>query len=95
MEQLKIFFSLLIEENTEEEKSFLDTAVYQAYQKKGIGNDNSTLFKDPRNRMAGMKEMPILEDVYNELGNLEQKRPKHQAVTKCLSSICSWSKQNV
>lgn len=73
MEQLKIFFSLLIEENTEEEKSFLDTAVYQAYQKKGIGNDNSTLFKDPRNRMAGMKEMPILEDVYNELGNLEQK----------------------
>ena len=65
IESLHIFFSLLIPDITAEEEQLLDEALVVTYGKKGITHDNKSLI-DPKNPNS-YKEMPILEDVYNEL----------------------------
>lgn len=67
MQQLNIFFSLLIPDMTNEEAQLLDEALIDTYYRKGITSDNETLYdeKDP----TKLKEMPILGDLYNLLCN--------------------------
>lgn len=65
IQQLHIFFSLLIPDMNHEEKQLLDEALVKTYALKGITHDNASLIdKDNPNKY---KEMPILEDLYNIL----------------------------
>lgn len=65
IQQLHIFFSLLIPDITHEERQLLDEALIKTYNAKGITHDNDTL-KDPDNPDR-YREMPILGDLYDIL----------------------------
>ena len=65
IQQLHIFFSLLIPDMSHEEKQLLDETLIRAYAKKGITHDNDTLI-DPKNP-GQYREMPLLGDVYDLL----------------------------
>ena len=65
IQQLHIFFSLLIPDMNHEEKQLLDETLIRTYAGKGITHDNDTLI-DPGDP-AKYREMPLLEDVYNLL----------------------------
>ncbi len=65
IQQLHIFFSLLIPDMTHEERQLLDEALIKTYNGKGITHDNDSL-EDPDNS-GHYKEMPILGDLYDIL----------------------------
>lgn len=65
IQQLHIFFSLLIPDMNHEERQLLDEALVKTYNKKGITHDNESL-NDPDNP-GHYKEMPILGDLYDIL----------------------------
>lgn len=74
IQQLHIFFSLLIPDINYEERQLLDEAIGMTYKQFGITDDNSSL-EDPDN--PGMyRPMPILQDLHEELkkGGEETKR---------------------
>lgn len=73
IQQLHIFFSLLIPDMNHEEKQLLDEALIRTYAEKGITHDNDSLIDpDDPNRY---RTMPLLEDVYNILiASAETKR---------------------
>lgn len=68
VETLIAWFSLQIQnpEMTDEDEERLALALYKTYEKKGITNDNDSLYIDPEHKELGLKEMPILSDLYNE-----------------------------
>ncbi|MCM1489186.1 MAG: PrgI family protein, partial [Firmicutes bacterium] len=65
IQQLHIFFSLLIPDITHEERQLLDEALIRTYAAKGITHDNDSL-TDP-DHPDKYKEMPILGDLYDVL----------------------------
>ncbi len=62
IQQLHIFFSLLIPDMSHEEKQLLDEALISTYRLKGITHDNASLI-DPA-VPDRYREMPILGDLY-------------------------------
>lgn len=73
IQDLHIFFSLLIPDMDHEEKQLLDEALVQAYYNRGITHDNESL-ADP-DHPGRYRTMPVLEDVYDILhGNGETRR---------------------
>lgn len=70
VQQLMIFFSLLIPDMSNEEEQLLDEALIKTYADFGITHDNDSLYKDKEANPPIMKEMPILGDLHkNLLGN--------------------------
>lgn len=65
IQQLHIFFSLLIPDMNHEERQLLDEALIKTYNGKGITHDNESL-EEPENP-GQYKEMPILGDLYDIL----------------------------
>lgn len=65
IQNLHIFFSLLSNDISIEEKQLLDEALIKTYAKKGITTDNKSL-EDPL-RPGHYKEMPILGDLHQVL----------------------------
>lgn len=72
VQQVKIFFSLLVPDLTLEERQIIDMAIMETYARKGITTDNSSL-NDPNNP-GHFKEMPILGDVYDVMGEMPEAR---------------------
>lgn len=67
IQQLMIFFSLLIPDMTNEEEQMLDEALIRTYGKFGITHDNDSVYKDRNAVPPKMKAMPILGDLHEEL----------------------------
>ena len=65
IQQLHIFFSLLIPDINHEERQLLDEALIRTYAKKGITHNNESLI-DP-DHPDRYREMPLLGDVYEIL----------------------------
>lgn len=65
IQQLHIFFSLLIPDMSHEERQLLDEALIRTYNFKGITHDNASL-EDPANPGC-YREMPVLGDLYEIL----------------------------
>ncbi len=65
IQQLHIFFSLLIPDITHEERQLLDEALIRTYAEKGITHDNDSLINP--DKPDQYREMPILGDLYNVL----------------------------
>ena len=63
-QQLITFFQLLIPDLTNEEEQLLDAAIIKTYYEKGLTDDNSSLYIDPADKSKGLKEMPIIGDLY-------------------------------
>ena len=65
IQQLHIFFSLLIPDMSHEERQLLDETLIRTYNAKGITHDNASL-EDPANPGC-YREMPVLGDLYEIL----------------------------
>ena len=89
VQQLSIFFKLLIHEMNQEQQVTLEKAILDAYAAKGITIDNSSLIK-PGTKVY--KEMPIIGDVYNEL---DKYGDKMIVVKNILEQFVSGSAQNM
>ena len=79
IQQLMIFFSLLIPDMSNEEEQMLDEALIKTYAQFGITHDNASLYMDADRR--SMRPMPILGDLYINL--------KENALTTRLATIVS------
>ena len=78
IQQLMIFFSLLIPDMSNEEEQMLDEALIRTYADFGISNDNDSLYLDPEADPPVMKKMPILGDLHKNL--LQNKMTERIAV---------------
>ena len=67
IQQLMIFFSLLIPDMTNEEEQMLDEALIRTYGKFGITHDNDSVYANRNAVPPKMKAMPILGDLHEEL----------------------------
>ena len=67
IQQLMIFFSLLIPDMTNEEEQMLDEALIKTYADFGITHDNDSLYVDAAVSPPKMKPMPILGDLHKNL----------------------------
>lgn len=67
IQQLMIFFSLLIPDMANEEEQMLDEALIRTYGKFGITHDNDSVYEDRNAVPPKMKAMPILGDLHEEL----------------------------
>lgn len=67
IQQLMIFFSLLIPDMTNEEEQMLDEALIKTYSDFGINHDNNSLYEDMSVSPPKMKKMPILGDLHKHL----------------------------
>ena len=67
IQQLMIFFSLLIPDMSNEEEQMLDEALINTYADFGITHDNDSLYEDKSSVPPKMKKMPILGDLHRNL----------------------------
>lgn len=67
IQQLMIFFSLLIPDMTNEEEQMLDEALIKTYNEFGITHDNNSLYEDATCFPPKLKKMPILGDLHRHL----------------------------
>ncbi|WP_322201224.1 VirB4 family type IV secretion system protein [Acutalibacter intestini] len=78
IQQLMIFFSLLIPDMSNEEEQMLDEALIKTYADFGITHDNDSLYLDSKATPPKMKKMPILGDLHKNL--LENPLTKRVAI---------------
>ena len=90
IQQLMIFFSLLIPDMTNEEEQMLDEALIKTYADFGITHDNDSLYEDIKAVPPKMKKMPILGDLHKNL--LEN--PMTQRIAIIVSRFVTGSAQS-
>ena len=81
IQQLMIFFGLLIPDMTNEEEQMLDEALVKTYSEFGITHDNESLYVDAHANPPVMKTMPILGDLHKNL--------KENSMTQRIAAIVS------
>ena len=81
IQQLMIFFGLLIPDMTNEEEQMLDEALVKTYAEFGITHDNESLYVDAHANPPVMKTMPILGDLHKNL--------KENSMTQRIAAIVS------
>ena len=69
IQQLMIFFTLLIPDMSNEEEQMLDEALIKTYADFGITHDNASLYEDAECDPPIMKPMPILGDLHKNLAD--------------------------
>lgn len=90
IQQLMIFFSLLIPDMTNEEEQMLDEALIRTYGKFGITHDNDSVYADHNAVPPKMKTMPILGDLHEEL----QKNEMTKRIAVIVSRFVTGSAQS-
>ena len=90
IQQLMIFFSLLIPDMTNEEEQMLDEALIRTYGKFGITHDNDSVYVDRNAVPPKMKTMPILGDLHEEL----QKNEMTKRIAVIVSRFVTGSAQS-
>lgn len=90
VQQLIIFFTLLIPDMTNEEEQMLDEALIKTYNEFGITHDNSSLYEDMNVNPPIMKKMPILGDLHKHL----QENPMTSRIATIVSRFVTGSAQS-
>ena len=90
IQQLMIFFSLLIPDMTNEEEQMLDEALIRTYGKFGITHDNDSVYEDRNAVPPKIKTMPILGDLHEEL----QKNEMTKRIAVIVSRFVTGSAQS-
>lgn len=85
IQQLMIFFGLLVPDLTNEEEQLLDEAIIATYAAVGITHDNGSIYENGK-----LKVMPILGDLHKEL----QKEERIKRVANILSRFVTGSAQS-
>lgn len=88
LSKLNIFFSLIFENITDEEKSLLEEKIIECYAKKGITDNNESLYEvDSKSKILNKKKfksvdkMPVLEDLFTLL-KVDKKLKKFATILK-------------
>lgn len=71
LQQLMIFFGLLIPDLTNEEEQIIDDAIIKTYQRFGITHDNNSIFENNDSDSGKIKTMPVLGDLYDQLSGVK------------------------
>lgn len=87
IQNLHIFFSLLVPDITYEEKQLLDEALIKTYALKGITADNASLEKPDGS--GEYKEMPILQDLHMVLLQKEETKRLANILNRYVSGSAS------
>lgn len=90
IQQLMIFFGLLIPDITNEEEQMLDEALIKTYAGFGITHDNQSVYEDLSATPPKMKKMPILGDLHKHL----QENPMTQRLAAIISRFVTGSAQS-
>lgn len=90
IQQLMIFFSLLIPDMSNEEEQMLDEALIKTYSDFGITHDNASLYIDASSSPPKMKKMPILGDLHKNLLN----NPMTERIAVIVSRFVTGSAQS-
>lgn len=90
IQQLMIFFSLLIPDMNNEEEQMLDEALIKTYGDFGITHDNDSLYMDAAASPPKMKKMPILGDLHKNL----KENPMTQRIAVIVSRFVTGSAQS-
>lgn len=90
IQQLMVFFSLLIPDMSQEEEQLLDEALVKTYNNFGITHDNRSLYVDMESNPPKMKTMPILGDLYDVL----KQNSRMERISIILSRFVSGSAQS-
>lgn len=90
IQQLMIFFSLLIPDMSNEEEQMLDEALIKTYSDFGITHDNESLYIDASAFPPKMKKMPILGDLHKNLQN----NPMTERIAVIVSRFVTGSAQS-
>lgn len=90
IQQLMIFFSLLIPDMTNEEEQMLDEALIKTYTDFGITHDNDSLYVDATASPPKMKPMPILGALHKNLLD----NPMTQRIAVIVSRFVTCSAQS-
>lgn len=90
IQQLMIFFGLLIPDMTNEEEQMLDEALVKTYAEFGIDHDNESLYIDAKANPPVMKPMPILGDLHKNL----KENPMTQRIAAIVSRFVTGSAQS-
>ena len=88
IQQLLIFFSLLIPDMSNEEEQMLDEALVRTYRQFGITHDNDSLYADKAH--TRYKRMPILDDLHKLL----EANPLTQRLAIIISRFVTGSAQS-
>ena len=88
IQQLLIFFSLLIPDLSTEEEQMLDESLVQTYADRGITHDNASIYTD--SSRSQIKPMPILGDLYQHL----QDNPLTQRIATIVGRFVTGSAKN-
>lgn len=92
IQQLMIFFSLLIPDMNNEEEQMLDEALVKTYAKFGITHDNNSIYVDQSR--GEIKTMPILGDLYEILKENPHDYPAgHHSQPLCYRQRQSFNRQ--
>ena len=80
------FFKLIFKDITDEERTELENKIIKIYKNKNIDFNDKSLFKN--NKFKTSTDMPILEDLYNELNEKMQKKiePFIKGSLKCFNN---------
>lgn len=90
IQQLMIFFGLLVPDMTNEEEQMLDEALIKTYADFGITHDNATVYEDMTASPPKMKKMPILGDLHKHL----QENPMTARLAAIISRFVTGSAQS-
>lgn len=71
LQQLMIFFGLLVPDLTNEEEQIIDDAIIKTYRRFGITHDNNSIFEDNNPDSGELKTMPVLGDLYDQLSGVK------------------------
>ena len=76
LSKLRGFYSLIFENIDEETMAILEEKTIDVYRKKGITFNDDSLFekKDGKFNFKNATQMPVLEDLYNELNSIEYRK---------------------
>ena len=67
IQQLMVFFSLLMPDMTYEEEQLLDEALIKTYADFGITHENASIYEDESAQPPKLKKMPVLGDLLERL----------------------------
>ena len=67
IQQLMVFFSLLMPDMTYEEEQLLDEALIKTYADFGITHENASIYEDESAQPPKLKKMPVLGDLQERL----------------------------
>lgn len=90
IQQLMIFFSLLIPDMSNEEEQLLDEALVKTYGAFGITHDNDSLYENKNANPPKMKVMPVLGDLHKNLLD----NPMTERIAVILSRFVTGSAQS-